>query len=63
MARRLDGAIPLAPGPDGKRRRHRFTFVGNKTDADRSLIAKLHESLKRFHYAGSRTLVNTWLNG
>ena len=35
--------IPLAPGPDGKRRRHRFTFVGNKTDADRSLIAKLHE--------------------
>jgi integrase len=35
--------IPLAPGPNGERRRHRFTSVGNKTDADKALVAKLHE--------------------
>jgi len=33
--------IPVANGPDGKRRRHRFSFVGNKTDAGRALLAKL----------------------
>ena len=35
--------IPVAPGPNGERRRHRFSFVGNKTDADKALVAKLHE--------------------
>jgi integrase len=35
--------IPLANGPDGKRRRHRFTFVGNKSDAGKALLARQNQ--------------------
>ena len=33
--------LPLRRGADGKRRQHRFTFVGNKKDAQRALISEL----------------------
>jgi len=33
--------IPVPKGPDGKRRQHRFTFVGNKKEAEKALAAEL----------------------
>src|ERR1700680_1015762 len=33
--------IPRPKSPDGKRRQHRFTFVGNKKEAEKALAAEL----------------------
>ena len=33
--------IPRPKGPDGKRQQHRFTYVGNKKDAQKALAAEL----------------------
>jgi|SRR5665213_712049 hypothetical protein len=33
--------VPLPRGADGSRRQHRFTFVGNKTDTHKALVAEL----------------------
>ena len=33
--------IDLPVGPDGRRRRHRFSFAGNKTEAAKALVRRL----------------------
>jgi integrase len=33
--------VPLPKGGDGRRRQHRFSFVGNKTEAHKALLAEL----------------------
>jgi hypothetical protein len=33
--------VPLPRGADGNRRQHRFTFIGNKKDAEKTLVAEL----------------------
>lgn len=58
--------LPIAPGPNGERRRHRFTFVGNKTHADKALVAKLHEIAQDGFTASDRVTfgeyLTEWLN-
>lgn len=33
--------LPLPKGPDGKRRQHRFSYIGNKKEAEKALTAEL----------------------
>jgi integrase len=54
--------IPLPQGPGGKRRRHRFTFVGNKTDAGNALVSKLSQVSQGAFIAPDRTTFGQYLD-
>ena len=47
--------LPLRRGADGKRRQHRFTFVGNKKDAQRALINELADLGNGTYVASDKT--------
>ncbi len=53
--------IPLPKGADGKRRQHRFTFVGNKTDAQKALFAELAGIENGGFVAPERTALGEYL--
>lgn len=59
--------IPRLKGPDGKRRQHRFSFAGNKKDAEKALAAELARIGDGSFVAPSRTTFGQyameWLAG
>jgi integrase len=55
--------LPLARGADGARRQRRFSFAGNKKDADKALIAELAAIGNGTFVAPDRTTFGQYLSG
>ncbi|MGP6189283.1 MAG: tyrosine-type recombinase/integrase [Vulcanimicrobiaceae bacterium] len=55
--------LPLSRGSDGARRQRRFSFVGNKKDAEKALIAELAAIGNGTFVAPDRTTLGQYLAG
>jgi integrase len=54
--------LPLPPTADGKRRKSRFTFVGNKTDANKALVARISEITDGSYVSPDRSAFGAFLS-